>query len=42
MEERMYRAQMEVTLFSKAIANLCEKFNTKHHPCKPYCLRNDA
>jgi hypothetical protein len=42
MEERMYRAQMEVTLFSKAIANLCEEFNTKRHPCKPYCLRNDA
>ncbi|KAG1896775.1 uncharacterized protein F5891DRAFT_983197 [Suillus fuscotomentosus] len=32
MEERMYRAQMEVTLFSKAIANLCEEFNTK---CRP-------
>ncbi|KAG1891574.1 uncharacterized protein F5891DRAFT_1197747 [Suillus fuscotomentosus] len=32
MEERMYRAQMEVTLFNKAIANLCEEFNTK---CRP-------
>ncbi|KAG1865666.1 hypothetical protein C8R48DRAFT_772663 [Suillus tomentosus] len=28
MEERMYRAQMEVSLFSKAMANLCEKLNT--------------
>lgn len=35
MEERMYRAQMEVTLFSKAIANLCEELNTKCLPCKP-------
>jgi hypothetical protein len=40
MEERMHRAQMEVTLFNKAIANLCEEFNTKCRPCsKPYCLR---
>ncbi|KAG0694344.1 hypothetical protein DFH29DRAFT_1006413 [Suillus ampliporus] len=28
MEERMYQAQMEVSLFSKAMANLCEKLNT--------------
>jgi hypothetical protein len=42
MEERMYRAQMEVTLFSKAIANLCEEFNTKCRPCKPCCLRGAA
>ncbi|KIK33560.1 hypothetical protein CY34DRAFT_18299 [Suillus luteus UH-Slu-Lm8-n1] len=28
MEERMYRAQMEVSLFSKAMANLCETLNT--------------
>ncbi|KAG2139299.1 hypothetical protein DEU56DRAFT_755604 [Suillus clintonianus] len=32
MEERMYRAQMEVTLFSKAIANLCEEFGIR---CRP-------
>ncbi|KAG1793344.1 uncharacterized protein HD556DRAFT_1443778 [Suillus plorans] len=32
MEERMYCAQMEVTLFNKAIANLCEEFNVK---CRP-------
>ncbi|KAG2091347.1 uncharacterized protein F5147DRAFT_780031 [Suillus discolor] len=32
MEERMYRAQMEVTLFNKAIANLCKEFNVK---CRP-------
>ncbi|KAG2357924.1 hypothetical protein BDR07DRAFT_1379755 [Suillus spraguei] len=32
MEERMYHAQMEVTLFTKAITNLCEEFNTKCHP----------
>ncbi|KAG0700240.1 hypothetical protein DFH29DRAFT_876761 [Suillus ampliporus] len=32
MEERMYRAQMEVTLFSKAIANLCEELDTKYYP----------
>jgi hypothetical protein len=42
MEERMYRAQMEVTLFSKAIANLCEEFNMKSRPCKSCCFRNDA
>ncbi|KAG2126386.1 hypothetical protein BD769DRAFT_1668376 [Suillus cothurnatus] len=29
MEEMMYRAQMEVSLFSKAIANLCEELNTR-------------
>jgi hypothetical protein len=40
MEERMYRAQMEVTLFSKAIANLCEELNTKYLPCKLCCFRN--
>ncbi|KAG2113317.1 hypothetical protein BD769DRAFT_1673698 [Suillus cothurnatus] len=28
MEERMYRAQMEVSLFSKAMANLCEQLDT--------------
>ncbi|KAG2063717.1 hypothetical protein BDR04DRAFT_1163366 [Suillus decipiens] len=32
MEERMYQAQMEVSLFSKAIANLCEELKTK---CRP-------
>ncbi|KAG1837204.1 hypothetical protein C8R48DRAFT_680367 [Suillus tomentosus] len=32
MEERMYRAQMEVSLFSKAIANVCEELNTQYHP----------
>ncbi|OAX31322.1 hypothetical protein K503DRAFT_860792 [Rhizopogon vinicolor AM-OR11-026] len=29
MEERMYRAQMELSLFSKAIVNLCEEMNTR-------------
>ncbi|KAG1838672.1 hypothetical protein C8R48DRAFT_782332 [Suillus tomentosus] len=28
MEEMMYRAQMEVSLFSTAMANLCEQLNT--------------
>ncbi|KAG1737167.1 hypothetical protein EDD22DRAFT_959690 [Suillus occidentalis] len=30
MEEMMYRAQMEVSLFSKAIANLCEELDTRN------------
>ncbi|KAG1764968.1 hypothetical protein EV702DRAFT_1204780 [Suillus placidus] len=30
MEEMMYRAQMEVSLFSKAIANLCDELNTRN------------
>lgn len=29
MEERMYRAQMEVSLFSKAMVNLCEEMTTR-------------
>ncbi|KAG1895081.1 uncharacterized protein F5891DRAFT_1194593 [Suillus fuscotomentosus] len=32
MEERMYRAQLEVLLFSKAIANLCEELKTRCCP----------
>lgn len=39
MEERMYRAQMEVSLFSKAIANLCEELKTKCRPCKSRYLQ---
>jgi hypothetical protein len=35
MEDRMYRAQTEVSLFSTAIANLCEVLNTRGQPCKP-------
>jgi len=34
MEERMYRAQMEVSLFSKAIANVYEELNTQYRPHK--------
>ncbi|KAG2151795.1 hypothetical protein BD769DRAFT_1658239 [Suillus cothurnatus] len=30
MEERMDRAQIEVSLFSRAIANLCEELNTRY------------
>ncbi|KAG1767647.1 hypothetical protein EDD22DRAFT_844423 [Suillus occidentalis] len=30
MEEMMYHAQMEVSLFSKAIANLCEELDTRN------------
>ncbi|KAG0704190.1 hypothetical protein DFH29DRAFT_873972 [Suillus ampliporus] len=37
MEERMYRAQLEVLLFSKAIANLCEELNTRSQPVT-WCL----
>ncbi|KIK34498.1 hypothetical protein CY34DRAFT_17684 [Suillus luteus UH-Slu-Lm8-n1] len=32
MEERLYRAQMEVSLFSKAIANVYEELNVQYHP----------
>ncbi|KAG2352670.1 hypothetical protein BDR07DRAFT_1497921 [Suillus spraguei] len=32
MEDRMLRAQMEVSLFSNAIANLCEYMETKNDP----------
>jgi hypothetical protein len=32
MEQRMYHAQIEVSLFSKAIANLCEELNTRSQP----------
>ncbi|KAG1889782.1 uncharacterized protein F5891DRAFT_987211 [Suillus fuscotomentosus] len=32
MEQRMYRAQMEVSLFSKAIVNVYEELNTQYHP----------
>ncbi|KAG1901702.1 uncharacterized protein F5891DRAFT_1187159 [Suillus fuscotomentosus] len=32
MEERMDRAQIEVSLFSSAIANLCEELNARCHP----------
>jgi len=34
MEERMYRAQMEVSLFSKAMVNLCEEITTRCRPCE--------
>lgn len=34
MEERMYRAQMEVSLFSKALANVHEELNIQYHPRK--------
>ncbi|KAG2094641.1 uncharacterized protein F5147DRAFT_657117 [Suillus discolor] len=41
MEQRMYRAQMEVSLFSKAIANVYEELNTQYHPptCQKKILR---
>ncbi|KAG1864031.1 hypothetical protein C8R48DRAFT_798753 [Suillus tomentosus] len=32
MEEMMYRAQMEVSLYSKAIANLCEELDARNQP----------
>ncbi|KAG1806054.1 hypothetical protein EV424DRAFT_1350875 [Suillus variegatus] len=32
MEEMMYRAQMEVSLFSKAIVNLCKELNARNQP----------
>ncbi|KAG1843858.1 hypothetical protein C8R48DRAFT_780511 [Suillus tomentosus] len=32
MEERRYRAQMELSLFSKAIENVYEELNTQYHP----------
>lgn len=35
MEERMDRAQMEVSLFSTAIASLCEELDARCHPSEP-------
>ncbi|KAG1901494.1 uncharacterized protein F5891DRAFT_979333 [Suillus fuscotomentosus] len=32
MEEMMYRAQMEVSLYSKAIVNLCEELDARNQP----------
>ncbi|KAG0703956.1 hypothetical protein DFH29DRAFT_998011 [Suillus ampliporus] len=32
MEQRMYHAQIEVSLFSKATANLCKELNTRSQP----------
>ncbi|KAG2113780.1 uncharacterized protein F5147DRAFT_770421 [Suillus discolor] len=32
MQDRMYRAQTKVSLFSNAIANLCEELENRHHP----------
>ncbi|KAG1840689.1 hypothetical protein C8R48DRAFT_679532 [Suillus tomentosus] len=32
MQDRMYRAQLEVSLFSNAIANLCEELEIRNHP----------
>ncbi|KAG1899895.1 uncharacterized protein F5891DRAFT_1189374 [Suillus fuscotomentosus] len=32
MEDRMHRAQMEISLFSNAIANLCEYLETRNYP----------
>ncbi|KAG1882540.1 uncharacterized protein F5891DRAFT_991255 [Suillus fuscotomentosus] len=32
MQDRMYRAQMEVSLFSNAITNLCEELENRNHP----------
>ncbi|KAG1790360.1 uncharacterized protein HD556DRAFT_1446291 [Suillus plorans] len=32
MQDRMYRAQVEVSLFSNAIANLCEELETRNYP----------
>ncbi|KAG2357861.1 hypothetical protein BDR07DRAFT_1379813 [Suillus spraguei] len=32
MEQRMYCTQTEVSLFSKAIVNLCEELNTRNQP----------
>jgi hypothetical protein len=31
MQDRMLRAQMEVSLFSNAIANTCEELETRAH-----------
>ncbi|KAG2122457.1 hypothetical protein BD769DRAFT_1389714 [Suillus cothurnatus] len=31
MQDRMYRAQMEVSLFSNAIANLCDELQNRNH-----------
>lgn len=35
MEEHMDHAQMEVSLFSTAIASLCEELDTRCHPSEP-------
>lgn len=35
MEERMDRAQIEVSLLSSTIANLCEELNARCHPSEP-------
>jgi hypothetical protein len=37
MEEQMHHAQIEVSLFITAIANLCEVLNTGGQPCQPDC-----
>ncbi|KAG2141461.1 hypothetical protein BD769DRAFT_1383720 [Suillus cothurnatus] len=36
MEQRMYHAQIEVSLFSKAIVNLCKELNTRSQPVSWY------
>lgn len=36
----MYRAQMELSLFGKAIVNLCEEMNARCHAGKP-CSTKD-
>jgi len=42
MKERMYRAQEEVSLFGKAIVNLCEEMNARRHPSKLCCSKDYA
>jgi hypothetical protein len=40
MEHRVYRAQMEVSLFSNAIAHLCEVLDAKSHSSEPCCSKD--
>ncbi|KAG2087622.1 uncharacterized protein F5147DRAFT_658913 [Suillus discolor] len=40
MEEMMYHAQMEVSLYSKAIAKLCEELDARNQPASG-CLRSN-
>lgn len=40
MEDRMYRAQIEISLFSTAIANLCEELERRSYPSELRFLKD--
>jgi hypothetical protein len=42
MEDKMHRAQMEVSLFSNAIANACDELESRFHSADHTCELNHS